>query len=55
MLLDVEEHLPEFRAIISPGDTPNLVADWELLKEAKDAAEKGTCKSSKIAAMIHVY
>lgn len=44
VLLDVEEYLPEFRAIISPGDTPNLSADWELLKLAKTAAQKGTCK-----------
>ena len=55
VLLDVEEHLPEFRAIISPGDTPNLSADWELLKEAKEAAAKGTCKSLKLSVTIHLY
>ncbi|THG96539.1 hypothetical protein EW145_g7761 [Phellinidium pouzarii] len=41
-LLDIEENLPDFRAIISPGDTPNLLADYELLEEAREAARKGT-------------
>lgn len=44
VLLDIEDDLPEFRAIISPGDTPNLLSDWELLEEARSAAKKGTCK-----------
>ena len=44
ILLDVEDDLPEFRAIISPGDTPNLLKDWELMQEAREAARKGTCK-----------
>ncbi|KAL5485021.1 hypothetical protein ACEPAI_7663 [Sanghuangporus weigelae] len=42
ILLDVEDDLPEFRAIISPGDTPNLLKDWELIQEAREAARKGT-------------
>lgn len=44
ILLDVEDDLPEFRAIISPGDTPNLLKDWELLQSAREAARKGTCE-----------
>lgn len=43
LLLDVEDDLPEFRAIISPGDTPNLLGDHELLEEARRAARKGKC------------
>ena len=46
-LLDVEEYLPDFRAIISPGDTPNLLADWELLESAREAARKGTCEYTR--------
>lgn len=42
IMLDIEDDLPEFRAIISPGDTPNLLGDWELLAEAREAARKGT-------------
>ncbi|KAI5120290.1 hypothetical protein M0805_005796 [Coniferiporia weirii] len=42
LLLDVEEDLPDFRAIISPGDTPNLLMDYELMEEARQAARKGT-------------
>lgn len=43
LLLDIEDELPEFRAIISPGDTPNLLGDYELLEEARQAARKGRC------------
>ena len=56
VLLDVEEHLPEFRAVISPGDTPNLSADWELLKEARAAAASGTCEPSKhLSVTIYIH
>lgn len=43
LLLDIEDDLPEFRVIISPGDTPNLLGDYELLEEARQAARKGRC------------
>lgn len=43
LLRDIENDLPEFRAIISPADTPNLLTDWELKEAALEAAEKRKC------------
>ncbi len=44
LLRDIEDDLPEFRAIISPADTPNLLIDWELREAALEAAAKRKCE-----------
>lgn len=49
LMLDIEEHLPDFRAVISPADTPNLLTDWELKQSALWAANEETCKPFKTA------
>ena len=47
LMAEIEDDVPDFRAIISPADTPNLLSDWELRKAALDAAAKGKCMSSE--------
>ncbi|CAK5274361.1 unnamed protein product [Mycena citricolor] len=41
LLEEVEWELPEFRAVFSPHDSPNIVSDWALLQEARAAAKAG--------------
>ncbi|KAJ7708318.1 hypothetical protein B0H17DRAFT_1191784 [Mycena rosella] len=41
LLKEVERDIPPFRAVFSPHDNPNLVADYELKKRALDAAAAG--------------
>lgn len=45
LLVDVEDDIPDFRVVISPADTPNLLTDWELRDEALKAARKRRCTS----------
>ncbi|KAF4610078.1 hypothetical protein D9613_010468 [Agrocybe pediades] len=42
LLKEVEGSIPPFRAIFSPHDNPNLATDFELRKQALQAAEAGT-------------
>lgn len=44
LLVDVEDDIPDFRVVISPADTPNLLSDWELKEEALKAIRKKKCK-----------
>lgn len=41
VMLDIEDMLPDFRAVISMGDGPNLLLDWELREEALEAVRQG--------------
>ncbi|KAJ7708327.1 glycosyl transferase family 90-domain-containing protein [Mycena rosella] len=41
LLKEVERDIPPFRAVFSPHDNPNLVTDYELKKQALDAAAAG--------------
>lgn len=41
LLKDVQHHLPPFRAVISPHDSPTLFTDYEIKKTALDAALRG--------------
>ncbi|KAG5635149.1 hypothetical protein H0H81_012270 [Sphagnurus paluster] len=42
VLKEVEHDLPEFRAVVSPHDSPTLFADYEIKRAALDAADRGT-------------
>lgn len=44
LLKPVDEHLPNFRAVFSPHDNPNLLSDYHVKKAVLDAAAAGRCK-----------
>jgi hypothetical protein len=43
ILKDVSAFIPPFRAVFSPDDNPIMAIDWELKKQALEAAAAGTC------------
>jgi hypothetical protein len=44
LLGDLQEHLPPFRAVFSPHDSPTLFTDHKIKGVALEAAAQGSCE-----------
>lgn len=45
---DLQEHIPPFRAVFSPHDSPTLFTDYHIKTAALEAAARGSCRSYHI-------
>ncbi len=44
----IDHLLPDFRAVVSPDDNPNLVMDWRSKDKIMVSVENGTCENSPL-------
>lgn len=48
LLKPIEEHIPPFRAVISPHDNPSRLFDYDLKQAALRAAKSNKCESMRM-------